>query len=142
MRTPGDDASLAVGFLFTEGIIQSRDQIAEVRHCGKPSPDKGIRNTVLVELTDGVEVDLKRLERHFYTTSSCGVCGKSSIEALQTGVVQITNEGRLVSADVIHRLPAAIISRQSTFERTDGLHASMLFNTAGEIDSVSMAHVR
>ena len=137
MRTPGDDASLAVGFLFTEGIIQSRDQIAEVRHCGKPSPDKGIRNTVLVELTDGVEVDLKRLERHFYTTSSCGVCGKSSIEALQTGVVQITNEGRLVSADVIHRLPAAIISRQSTFERTGGLHASMLFNTAGEIDSVA-----
>lgn len=137
MRTPGDDESLAVGFLFTEGIIKSRDQIASVQHCGKPSPDKGIRNTIRVELSDGVDVDLKRLERHFYTTSSCGVCGKSSIEALQTGATKITNVGPTVSAEIIHELPASGIASQSTFEKTGGLHASVLFDPAGKIEALA-----
>lgn len=137
MRTPGDDASLAVGFLFSEGIIQSREQVAEVRHCGKPSPDKGIRNTVLVELADGVDVDLKRLERHFYTTSSCGVCGKSSIEALRTGAAKIKSDGPVVSADVIHQLPESGIVGQTTFEKTGGLHASVLFDPEGHLEAVA-----
>ncbi|MGH8168057.1 MAG: formate dehydrogenase accessory sulfurtransferase FdhD, partial [Woeseiaceae bacterium] len=85
MRTPGDDAELAVGFLFTEAIITSASQIASVQHCGEPAPDSGFRNVIRVELEPGVEVDLTRLERHFYTTSSCGVCGKSSLDALRVG---------------------------------------------------------
>ena len=123
MRTPGDDESLAVGFLFTEGIIKSSDQIAGVRPCGKPSPEKGIRNTIRVDLAKGLDIDLKRLERHFYTTSSCGVCGKSSIEALQTGAARLAGEGPFVSAEIIHRLPDFGIASQSTFEKTGGLHA-------------------
>jgi FdhD protein len=137
MRTPGEDESLAVGFLFTEGIIGSRDQISAVRHCGKPSPDKGIRNTILVELADGIEVDLKRLERHFYTSSSCGVCGKSSIEALHTGPRKIESGGPAISSEVIHRLPAVGIANQSTFEKTGGLHASAIFNADGEIEAIA-----
>lgn len=137
MRTPGDDESLAVGFLFTEGIIRSRDEISVVQHCGKPSPDKGIRNTIRVDLAEGVQVDLKRLERHFYTSSSCGVCGKSSIEALNTGAKKINKDGPIVSAEVIHQLPASGIANQSTFEKTGGLHASVIFDTDGRIEAVA-----
>ncbi len=94
MRTPGEDADLAAGFLFTEGIIKSPDQIKQIRHCGlKIGKGSGTldragalnSNTIRVDLKDGVDIDFKRLERHFYTSSSCGVCGKSSIEALKTG---------------------------------------------------------
>ena len=137
MRTPGDDEALAVGFLFTEGIIKSRDQIEAVKHCGKPSPEKGIRNTIRVDLVDGVDVDLKRLERHFYTTSSCGVCGKSSIEALQTGISKLKDDGPTVSAEIIHELPASGIASQFTFEKTGGLHASVLFDVLGNIEAVA-----
>jgi FdhD protein len=137
MRTPGEDGSLAVGFLFTEGIIKSRGQIAAIEHCGKPSPDKGIRNTIRVNLPDGVAVDLKRLERHFYTTSGCGVCGKSSIDALQAGISKLTDEGPFISAEIIHALPASGIASQSSFEKTGGLHASVLFDPSGNIEAVA-----
>lgn len=137
MRTPGEDESLAIGFLFTEGIIKRQDEVAAIRHCGRPSPDKGIRNTIRVDLAEGVDVDLKRLERHFYTTSSCGVCGKSSIEALQTGAAKLESEGPLVSAEIIHQLPESGIASQSTFEKTGGLHASVLFDANGKIEAVA-----
>jgi FdhD protein len=137
MRTPGEDEALAVGFLFTEGIIESREQIAAVRHCGKPTSGKGIKNTILVELADGVEVDLKRLERHFYTSSSCGVCGKSSIEALHTGARRIESGGPTISPEVIHRLPTIGLANQSTFKKTGGLHASVIFDVHGEIEGIA-----
>ena len=153
MRTPGDDHDLAAGFLFTEGILKSPDQIARIRHCGRkggnPTGRKGAQpeirstpnsietNTVLVELNDNVEVDFKRLERNFYTTSSCGVCGKSSIEALHTGVTKLADSGFAVSADVIHGLPAKALAEQATFEKTGGLHASLLFDAEGRVDIVA-----
>jgi FdhD protein len=145
MRTPGDDAELAAGFLFTEGIVQSRDQIKQIRHCGlKIGKGGGLidrasalnSNTIRVDLNDGVDVDLKSLERHFYTTSSCGVCGKSSIEALHTGAKKLENETLKIAAEIIHRMPEALLARQKTFEKTGGLHASVLFDTNGEIDTV------
>ena len=135
MRTPGDDESLAIGFLFTEGIIKRPEQIREVRHCGRPSPDKGIQNTVRVDLVKGVEVEVKKLERHFYTTSSCGVCGKSSIEALQTGAKKIDSD-MTIDAEIIHRLPETLRNAQSTFDKTGGLHASALFSRSGSLDIV------
>ena len=136
MRTPGDDLELAAGFLFTEGIVESRDQIADIRNCGLPSKDKKIQNTVVVELNKGIDVDMKRLERHFYTSSSCGVCGKTSIEALHTGAKRLGNDTLKIAAETIHRMPDALLARQKTFEKTGGLHASVIFNTNGEIDTV------
>jgi FdhD protein len=83
MRTPSNDAELAAGFLFTEGILQSKNQIKSIKHCGK-FPNN--QNTIRVDLAENVEIDFKRLERNFYTTSSCGVCGKTSLEALTVGL--------------------------------------------------------
>ena len=144
MRTPGDDGELAAGFLFTEGIISSHDQIKQIRHCGlKIGSNKGTldrtsalnSNTIRVDLNDVLDLDLKRLERNFYTTSSCGVCGKASIEALATGVKRATSE-LLVTSDVIHSLPARLREAQAVFETTGGLHASALFSANGDLDIV------
>lgn len=136
MRTPGDDAELATGFLFTEGIIHAPDQIRQIRHCGSARAGTP-NNTIRVDLADGVDVDLERLKRNFYTTSSCGVCGKSSIEALHTGVKRLADGDMTVNADVIHGLPAAALAAQTTFEKTGGLHASVLFDRDGHVECVA-----
>lgn len=150
MRTPGDDHVLAAGFLLTEGIVRKREQIARIAHCGSlkntfatarvSASDARSRdvssNTIRVDLADGVALDLKRLERHFYTSSSCGVCGKSSIEAVGTGVEKLPETGFVVSRDVIHRLPEMLRSAQSVFEETGGLHASGLFTPDGQLDAI------
>ena len=146
MRTPGNDAELAAGFLFTEGIIKSPDQIKQIRHCGLAiGKGKGAinraralnSNTIRVDISEGVDIDLKRLERHFYTTSSCGVCGKSSIDALKTGAEKIADKDQpTIESSVIHGLPETLRASQSIFEQTGGLHASALFNTKGELDIV------
>jgi FdhD protein len=131
MRTPGEDAELAAGFLFTEGIISSPDQITNIRHCGP-----GL-NTIVVELTAGVSLDLKRLERHFYTSSSCGVCGKRSIEALNTGAKKLADPDRpAFDTEFINHLPEALRRGQATFDKTGGLHASALFNADGSLDII------
>jgi len=144
MRTPGDDGELAAGFLFSEGIITSPDQIKQIRHCGlKIGANKGTldrasalnSNTIRLDLNDGIDLDLKRLERNFYTTSSCGVCGKASIEALATGVKRIESE-LTIDDDVVHSLPQKLREAQSVFETTGGLHASALFNADGTLDIV------
>jgi FdhD protein len=136
MRTPGDDAELAAGFLFTEGILKTADQVAEIRHCGLPDKDKNIQNTIVVELKETIDIDLKKMERNFYTTSSCGVCGKSSIEALHTGAKKIAANGFHFGAEMLHRLPGILRASQKVFEQTGGLHASALFNAAGELEIV------
>jgi FdhD protein len=127
MRTPGHDAELAVGFLFTEGIIEDPDQVAGVE-------DWGPGNVVRVELKPGVEVDLDRLERHFYAASSCGVCGKASIEAVRVLPRFAPIAGRpTVAAEVIRRLPATLRGAQGAFDRTGGLHAAALFDREGRL---------
>jgi FdhD protein len=136
MRTPGDDFELAAGFLFTEGIIKSADQINKIRYCGASGKNGDLQNTVRVDLRADVKIDFKRLERHFYTSSSCGVCGKTSIEALQTGVCRLKKNEVSFAPETIHRLPEILRARQNTFERTGGLHAAALFNAAGEIESL------
>ncbi|QYO65874.1 formate dehydrogenase accessory sulfurtransferase FdhD [Leptolyngbya sp. 7M] len=145
MRTPGEDAELAAGFLFTEGIIKSPEQIKQIRHCGlKIGKVKGAldrvaslnSNTIRVDLSDNASVDLKKLERHFYTTSSCGVCGKSSIDALRSDAKPIDNNGLEIAGEVVNSLPDELRKAQSAFERTGGLHASALFDASGEIDII------
>jgi len=131
MRTPGDDFELAAGFLFTEGILQSSEQVREILHCGK---GKGATNTLRVELVAGVDVDMKRLERNFYTTSSCGVCGKTSLEALATGAQRVSPPADFtVDARLIDELPERLQSQQHAFRSTGGLHASALFSRTGEL---------
>jgi FdhD protein len=137
MRTPGDDAELAVGFLFTEAIITSASEIASVQHCGAPAPDTGFRNVIRVELVPHVHVDLARLERHFYTTSSCGVCGKASLEALRVGGQRpMTNVTTTFARDVIVQLPDKLRVQQRVFSKTGGLHAAAVFSPDGEITLV------
>lgn len=146
MRTPGDDAELAAGFLFTEGILNSPDQIEQIRHCGlkiRKHTDLIDRaaalnsNTIRVDLHDELALDLKRLERNFYTTSSCGVCGKTSIEALRTGVESLLDdENSKIDSSLIHTLPAKLRSSQGAFDQTGGLHASALFSTEGVLEIV------
>ena len=133
MRTPGDDFALAAGFLFTEGILQSKNQIQTVKHCGK-FPNN--QNTVRVDLTSEMSIDLKRLERNFYTTSSCGVCGKTSLEALAVAgakKIEQQNNSPKVSAEMIHELPDKLREAQTVFDKTGGLHAAALFDVVGNL---------
>ena len=124
MRTPGDDRELAAGFLFTEGILKRADQIAEIR--------AGLRNQLLVSLARGAEIDFERLERHFYVSSSCGVCGKASIAAVEaTGITSPPRERPQIDAAMIHQLPETLREKQAVFERTGGLHAAALFDSSG-----------
>jgi FdhD protein len=137
MRTPGDDFDLAAGFLFTEGIVKSADQIKKIQHCGVPGKGGNLRNTVRVDLRPDVTIDFKRLERHFYTSSSCGVCGKTSIEALETGARKLKEFDKILfSPETIHRLPEILRKAQNVFDRTGGLHAAALFDVAGEVESL------
>ena len=144
MRSPGNDGELTAGFLFAEGILNRPEQIAKIRHCGLKigKASSGIAraaalnsNTIRVDLAENLDIDLKRLERNFYTTSSCGVCGKASIDALATGVKRLVDDMR-VSRDVIHGLPAKLRQAQDVFEETGGLHASALFDADGNLDIV------
>lgn len=147
MRTPGDDGELAAGFLFTEGILTSPDQIKQIRHCGlkigkvASTLDRAAAlnsNTIRVDLTDGVDVDFKRLERHFYTSSSCGVCGKSSIDALRnSGAKKLADlDNPKINSELINALPERLRASQDVFDQTGGLHASALFTIDGDLDVV------
>jgi len=134
MRTPGNDFELAAGFLFTEGILEDSRQIQRIHWSKSDGNPRQASNSVTVELAAGVEVDFERLERHFYTTSSCGVCGKASIEALEMQSCPVLpRDTPKIAPAVIHRLPEVLRSQQAVFEHTGGLHAAALFNTAGEL---------
>jgi len=133
MRTPGYDAELAVGFLFTEGIIHSRSEVQGVVPRGQPDLN-GLINSVRVDLEPGVQIDFKRLQRHFYTSSSCGVCGKASLDSVAVqSRFDLHAASFSIAAETLGKLPAALASRQAVFEQTGGLHASGLFDANGEI---------
>ena len=133
MRTPGHDFELAAGFLLTEGIVAAPVDVARIRHQG-PLVRPGRRNTVLVELAPGVQADTARLERHFYTTSSCGVCGKTSIAAVETVArYELSGDGPIFDPAVIHALPGVLRDAQAVFAQTGGLHAAALFAPDGRL---------
>ena len=123
MRTPGDDAALAAGFLVSESIVRERSAVASIRHWGSP-------NVIRVDLREGHRVDFQRLQRHFYATSSCGVCGRTSIDALRVQASPVDSALR-VPADAIRGMAAALRSAQPTFDSTGGLHAAALFAADG-----------
>lgn len=134
MRTPGNDLELALGFCFTEGIIASYADVANIHHCADAKTPEERENVVKVVLNPTVELDLERLQRHFYTTSSCGVCGKSSIEAVQSSHCPVLPANQpLVKTELIHALPDKLRTAQNVFEHTGGIHAAGLFDEAGAL---------
>ncbi len=134
MRTPGNDFELAAGFLYTEGILKDRSQIDSIEFCGPAVPGRETSNIVRVDLAAGVELDMKSLERHFYTTSSCGICGKASLDAVQVkGIDPLPGgEPRFRRGDV-HELPDKLRAAQPVFDRTGGLHAAGLVTPDGDL---------
>ncbi len=134
MRTPGADFELAAGFLYGEGIVKSPDDIAKISYCVDSDLDAAQQyNIVNVELRGGREYDLRPLERHFYTTSACGVCGKASLEQLELRGCPVVPPGPEVSAEAIYSLPGKLREAQGLFEATGGLHAAALFDKDGNL---------
>jgi FdhD protein len=133
MRTPGNDTELAAGFLFTEGIIKNINEIANIDYnfiaCAENK-----ENVIVVKLDEGVVPNLQNTERNFYTTSSCGVCGKGSIAAIRTvGTFAEQKNNLAIDSEVLYPLPEILRNSQEVFAETGGLHASALFNLNGEL---------
>ncbi len=128
MRTPGDDEELAAGFLLTEGILRSADEISGFKILGNDADGNATGNIVRVDMRPDVTVDFSRIQRNFVSTSSCGVCGKASLDALQMlGLKPLDREPWRMSAQAVCGLPDTLRKHQPTFSRTGGLHAAGLF---------------
>src|SRR2546423_7735729 len=123
MRTPGNDDELAIGFLLTEGIIRSPRDVLRVEPCGR-NEDGNLLNVVLAA---EVPVDFERLTRHVFASSSCGLCGKATIDAIRSQFPAVTSD-LAIAPEIIALLPETMRSAQPTFERTGGLHAAALFD--------------
>lgn len=134
MRTVGNDFELVAGFLFTEGIINAYHQITQIRYCTELNSPEEEGNVVIVHLSTDLKIDPTKLQRHFYTTSSCGVCGKTSIEAIHQQSCAVMPEGSpVVAAEIIHSLPVTLREDQTVFKHTGGLHAAALFTKEGKL---------
>jgi len=135
MRTPGDDLDLAAGFLLTEGLIQRADQIVALDHApGDPAnPGANRGNVVTVELDPASMPDFEKMRRHFFAASSCGICGKASIDAVRARSMQPPNPGFRLDPEVLVALPEALRASQPVFGRTGGLHAAALFDAHGKL---------
>ena len=134
MRTPGDDFELAAGFLLTEGIISGPGQIRAVERCGPAAPGRDTGNIVRVEVTPEVPVDPARLQRNFYATSSCGICGKASLDAVEIrGLREMDRSLPVIRKATIHDLPARMRAGQKLFHETGGIHGAGLFRPDGEL---------
>lgn len=134
MRTPGADFELVAGFLYSEGIIRNKSDIVKMSYCVDPNIDGEQRQNIInVTLKPELNLDFKSLERHFFTNSSCGVCGKASIESLEQKGCPILTEDWHVTANIIYNLPEQLNKAQSVFHKTGGLHAAALFNPEGNL---------
>ena len=133
MRTPGHDEELALGFLYTEGILKHFDQVRHIEFCGPVAVGPSIPNTIRVELTFEARFDVQKLQRHFYTTSSCGVCGKASLDALKQQDCGAIESDMQISAPMVSSLPEILRANQDSFLKTGGIHAAALFSENGEL---------
>ncbi|MGS2760643.1 formate dehydrogenase accessory sulfurtransferase FdhD [Sinomicrobium sp. M5D2P9] len=133
MRTPGNDFELALGFLFTEGIIRHPDQVKAVRYCTDQNRAEHPENIVRVYLREDVQVDLQQLQRNFYTTSSCGICGKESIEQIHLLCPVQQPSHFIITPEQVLQLPGKLRGEQSAFKFTGGIHAAALFTDRGEL---------
>ena len=134
MRTPDHDAELAIGFLFGEGILGPRSDVAAIEFPN--DPDRQSSNLVRVQLREGISVSPQQLDRNFYMTSSCGLCGKSSLEAVRRMTPAAVTEAPTdfqISAPAIHQMSLHLRESQEIFEQTGGLHAAGLFDASGKL---------
>jgi FdhD protein len=132
MRTPGADFELAAGFLYGEGIVSSPGDIRRISYCVDVDAEQQY-NIVNVELRGEHSYDPRPLERHFYTTSACGVCGKASLEQLELRGCPVIPPGPKVAPETIYALPEKLRQAQGLFDATGGLHAAALFDKEGEL---------
>ena len=149
MRTPGNDFDLAAGFLMTEGVVRDANDIIQITGArgsfgeDNPSPETmdspklgSKQNVIRVELGTEVEVSLANLQRNFYTTSSCGICGKASLLALRTVCPPRAKNNFSVDAKLLYELPGRLRASQGVFDRTGGLHAAGLFDSTGNLSAL------
>jgi FdhD protein len=128
MRTPGDDADLAAGFLCTEGVIERREDVVSIRHCQQNKEG----NVIKVTLDPDVSVDFQQLTRHVFASSSCGLCGKATIQSIHAQFPSVHSD-LVIEASLLTKLPQSMRAAQTTFERTGGLHAAALFDQRGRM---------
>ncbi|MBT4245502.1 MAG: formate dehydrogenase accessory sulfurtransferase FdhD [SAR86 cluster bacterium] len=134
MRTPGDDEALVSGLLFSEGIIQDKDAIDTIDVNGENKGKYDVDNSLIVTLSKGNQLDLKNLQRHFMVNSSCGVCGKGTLNAIEIAYEpNIDKAGPIVNIDLITELPNILRARQEQFANTGGVHASALLTEGGKV---------
>lgn len=138
MRTPGHDFDLAVGFLAGEGVVHRAEDIRAIRYCAGATEDGANTYNVLdVDLASGVAPPDASVERNFYTTSSCGLCGKASLDAVRTKATwSVAEDDARVTAQTLSQLPDRLRKAQRVFDRTGGLHAAGLFTESGELVAV------
>ena len=132
MRTPGHDLELVTGFLLSERVVQSLAEVESVRHCSEATTPDAEDNVVRVLLRPGVVSDLERLRRNLFASSSCGVCGKATLENALATAPPLDDPAR-IEAGVLLALPARLRAAQHAFDETGGIHAAGLFDAAGEL---------
>ena len=134
MRTPGDDKDLVTGFLFNERIIEKINQIESIKISGEPVGQYKLQNKIIITINNSENVNIDKIKRNFLTNSSCGVCGKTSLESLEIiKRAKITKAIPKIHHGIIMKSPSLLRKNQSEFSKTGGIHASGLFNTSGEI---------
>jgi FdhD protein len=133
MRTPGDDEHLCLGFIYSEGMISSANDILSAKYCSNIGEEDGGENVMRVELASDISINPNDFQRNFYTNSSCGVCGKASIDHVKQTCNPLPDTELKASIKTILQLPQALESAQDVFKHTGGLHACGLFNSIGEL---------
>ena len=137
MRTPGDDENLIRGFLFNEGIIENINEIDKVEHIGDPVGDYNLQNIIEATINKTENIDIGKLRKNFVTNSSCGVCGKTSLDS-----IEILKKNKLdrnfpkIKHDIITKSPELLMDNQSEFSRTGGIHASALIDQSGDVIAI------
>jgi FdhD protein len=132
MRTPGHDRELAAGFLFTEGLVQQREQILKLESAD-PQDGTNRGNVIEAELAPESAPDLAKMKRHFFAASSCGICGKASIDSIRSRLLASPNPDFRLNAEMLVQMPDALRSSQDVFQRTGGLHAAAIFDSNGKL---------
>ena len=137
MRTPGDDEDLVRGFLFNEKVIDKLDYIEKIESVGETSEQYGLQNKIIVTINNSENIDIDKIKRNFLTNSSCGVCGKSSLDVLEVIKKDKINKFEpKISKEILMKSPNNLRQNQSEFSKTGGIHASGLFTAQGDIVAI------